>query len=98
MTTTTEDRASALRASLDDAARLLGEKSELIAVMLAALKDVNALVSEAAQTGFNYKTGDWAERLFASQWNTSEAIRMAEGRKRISLADRAALSRTEERQ
>jgi hypothetical protein len=42
--------------------------------MLAALRNVRALISEAAMTGFNCKDGDWAERLFLSQQTTSRAI------------------------
>jgi hypothetical protein len=47
--------------------------------MLAALRNVNKLISEAAMTGFNCKDGDWAERLFTSQQVTSAAIRKALG-------------------
>jgi hypothetical protein len=45
--------------------------------MLAALYNVRKLISEAAMTGFNCKDGDWAERLFASQAVTSDAINKA---------------------
>jgi len=45
--------------------------------MLAALKALNKLISEAALTGFNYKDGDWADRLYASQQTTSAAIKAA---------------------
>jgi hypothetical protein len=48
--------------------------------MLAALLATRALVSEAAQTGFNYATGDWAERLYANQASLSAAISRAEGK------------------
>jgi hypothetical protein len=48
--------------------------------MHAALSAVNKLIAEAAMTGFNWKDGDWAERLFASQQATSAALRRAEGR------------------
>ena len=48
--------------------------------MLAALKAVNKLITEAAMTGFNCHDGDWAERLFHSQQATSNAIRKAEPR------------------
>ena len=47
--------------------------------MLAALRNVQKIISEAALTGFNWKDGDWAERLFASQQVTSAAIRSAIG-------------------
>lgn len=50
--------------------------------MLAALRNVQRLIAEAAETGFNWKDGDWAERLFASQHMTSSAIRKATGQHR----------------
>lgn len=43
-----------------------------------ALKDVNALIAEAAMTGFNYATGDWAQRLYDSQQKTSAALSRVE--------------------
>lgn len=46
--------------------------------VLAALTAVNKLIAEAAMTGFNWKDGDWAERLFNSQQATSRAIKNAE--------------------
>lgn len=55
--------------------------------MLTALKNVQKLIAEAAMTGFNYKDGDWPERLFASQHVTDTAIRRAEGRQLRSLSD-----------
>jgi hypothetical protein len=39
-----------------------------------ALKSVRSLISEAAATGFNYKDGDWPERLYFSQQRTSTAL------------------------
>ncbi len=45
--------------------------------MLAALQNVQKLISEAAMTGFNHKDGDWPERLFLSQQVTSAAINKA---------------------
>lgn len=45
--------------------------------MLAALRNVNKIISEAAMTGFNCKDGDWPERLFESQQMTSAAIKKA---------------------
>ena len=56
-------------------ARLIAAAPEI----LAALLDVRALISEAAQTGFNWKDGDWTERLYASQQVTSAAIAKALG-------------------
>jgi hypothetical protein len=40
-----------------------------------ALKSVHSLISEAAKTGFNCHEGDWAERLFYSQRETSDALK-----------------------
>lgn len=48
--------------------------------MLAALKQVRALVCEGATTGFNPLDGDWAERLYANNANLTRAIRLAEGK------------------
>lgn len=53
--------------------------------MLAALQNVNKLISEAAMTGFNCKDGDWAERLFASQQQTHAAIRAGIGKPLIPI-------------
>jgi len=64
----------------DPCPRGLAKEREASNAMLAALKNVNKLISEAAMTGFNCHDGDWAERLFASQQVTSAAIRKAEGR------------------
>ena len=56
-------------------ARLIAAAPE----MLAALRNVQKLIAEAAMTGFNCHDGDWAERLFASQHDTSTAIAKATG-------------------
>jgi hypothetical protein len=42
--------------------------------LVVALENVRALIAEAAMTGFNHKDGDWAERLFSSQQDTSAAL------------------------
>jgi len=44
-----------------------------------ALEDVRNLVSEASATGFNPHDGDWADRLFESQAQTSKALASARG-------------------
>ena len=54
-------------------ARLIASAPEL----LEALVNVQKLISEAAMTGFNWKDGDWADRLFFSQQKTSQAIERA---------------------
>lgn len=48
--------------------------------LLEALLSVRSLISEAAATGFNYKDGDWPERLYFSQQKTSAAIEKARGK------------------
>lgn len=45
--------------------------------LLGALENVRTIIVEGAMTGFNYRDGDWAERLFASQQVTSRAIKSA---------------------
>jgi hypothetical protein len=45
--------------------------------LVKALENVREIIAEGAMTGFNYKDGDWAERLFASQQVTSAALRKA---------------------
>jgi len=45
--------------------------------LVAALRAVQKLISEAAMTGFNCHDGDWAERLFFSQQATSAALAKA---------------------
>ena len=45
--------------------------------MLAALEGVRKIISDGAMTGFNCHDGDWAERLFESQRQTSMAIKLA---------------------
>lgn len=47
------------------------------AQMLKALMNVNKIISEAAFEGFNYKNGNWVEKLFESQQMTSAAIKLA---------------------
>lgn len=46
-------------------------------VLLDSLIKVRALIVEAAATGFNCHDGDWAERLFASQSFTHDAVTKA---------------------
>ena len=53
------------------------ERDELkaqVAEMHEALSDVNKLIAEASTTGFNYKDGDWPDRMFFSQQKTSRAL------------------------
>ena len=45
-----------------------------------ALDNVHKLISEAAKTGFNCHGGDWAERLFESQQQTSRALIKVRGK------------------
>lgn len=57
-------------------ARLIAAAPDLYA----ALEIVNKLIAEAATTGFNWKDGDWADRLFYSQQQTSNALFKARGK------------------
>lgn len=47
--------------------------------LLAALQHVRKLIVEGAMTGFNYKDGDWAEKLFNSQALSHAAVSKALG-------------------
>lgn len=40
-----------------------------------ALENVRKIISDGAMTGFNCHDGDWAERLFASQADTSAVLK-----------------------
>ncbi|MDP1702614.1 MAG: hypothetical protein Q8L53_16880 [Aestuariivirga sp.] len=42
-----------------------------------ALRNVQKLITEAALTGFNYKDGEWSQKLFESQQQTSAALAKA---------------------
>lgn len=44
------------------------------------LRRLHALIVEASETGFNYKTGDWATRLYESQGDTFAALNLLERR------------------
>lgn len=54
------------------------EKKEVAKELLDNIKAIREIINEAAVTGFNPKDGDWAERLFASQGNSFEAVKNAE--------------------
>lgn len=43
--------------------------------MREALVLVRSIIKDAANTGFNWKDGDWAERLFKSQADTFAALK-----------------------
>ncbi len=56
--------------------------------MYEALLAVNKLIAEAALTGFNCHDGDWADRLYQSQQDTSAALRKARNQPRgLSAAE-----------
>lgn len=63
-------------------ARLIAAAPELYE----ALKAVHALIVEGSMTGFNCHSGDWADRLYRSQWETSEALKKATGVLRVPIA------------
>jgi hypothetical protein len=50
---------------------LVGEIDRLRAVCA----QTNAIVAEGAKEGFNPLVGTWAERLFANQWDLSQAAK-----------------------
>lgn len=54
------------------------DKTAIYKELLDAAKITRSIVSEGAMTGFNYKDGDWAERLFQNQGNLSTAIKKME--------------------
>lgn len=45
-----------------------------VAELVAAIKLVRSIVKDGAEVGFNCHSGDWAERLFASQAVTHRAL------------------------
>lgn len=45
--------------------------------LVATLELVRGIISDAALTGFNWRYGDWADRLFASQRDTHAALLLA---------------------
>lgn len=53
------------------------ETKALVERLREQLKVVHGIIVEASETGFNYKTGDWATRLYESQWETSQALKAA---------------------
>lgn len=42
-----------------------------------AIEAVRAIIIEGAETGFNPRSGDWADRLFRSQGLTYDALKLA---------------------
>lgn len=56
-------------------ARLIAAAPEL----LEALQSVHKIIIEGSLEGFNPLIGDWAKRLYESQYNTSIAIKKATG-------------------
>lgn len=48
--------------------------------MYEALKLIRSIIVEGARTGFNPHSGDWAERLYASQAISLAALAKAEGK------------------
>jgi hypothetical protein len=55
----------------DEVAKLIAAERE---ALINVLRKTNAIVAEAASTGFNPTSGDWAERLFANQQDITAAI------------------------
>lgn len=50
-----------------------------------AIERTRAIVAEAAMTGFNWKDGDWAERLFANQAALTAALGTAQSPGQITV-------------
>lgn len=50
---------------------------DVIEALVAAVQLVRACVNDAAPHGFNPLEGDWAERLYSSQHDTFEALKLA---------------------
>lgn len=48
--------------------------AEKINLLQDALRHVRSIIVDGAMTGFNWKDGDWTERLFASQQITKDAL------------------------
>lgn len=65
------------RLSAEDDARRLALAWNCHDELLAALVHVRSIIVEAANTGFNWADGDWAERLFASQGPSFDAVAKA---------------------
>jgi hypothetical protein len=67
--------------ALPGTARMYGEAADEIEALKARITELEAallqtrsLVSEAALTGFNWKDGDWTNRLFANQAKITAAL------------------------
>lgn len=63
-------------AAYDLAVQRIGENQQL----RTALEHVRSIIKDGAMTGFNCHDGDWAERLFASQGVTYNALRAVQQR------------------
>ncbi len=68
------DEITRLRSSVSD-------MRESAARMVEAIKHVREIIKDAAMTGFNCHEGDWAERLFASEGLTFDALAAYERQK-----------------
>lgn len=66
--------AQACVSGADEITKLRADEVEL----RAALTHVREIIKEGALTGFNCHDGDWAERLFASQGVTFNALRLGD--------------------
>jgi len=63
----------------DDALEAAAHLIEASDTLYDALEKLQALISEGAEFGFNPLEGDWADRLFVSQQETSRALASARG-------------------
>lgn len=51
--------------------------------MAESIKIVRQIISEASNTGFNYRCGDWPDRLYQSQANTYKSLAAYEKHKGV---------------
>lgn len=59
--------------------------------MYEALVHIREIIMDGAQEGFNPLAGDWADRLFKSQWLSSQAVKKANPRDPLAEETRADL-------
>jgi hypothetical protein len=59
-------------------AAILAHAFNLFPEVVEALKEVRAIIVDAAKEGFNPHAGDWANRLYASQGMSHDVVKRAE--------------------
>jgi hypothetical protein len=71
---TSEQFALAVDSLRAEISRAVAAEREACKQALDALEATQKIVVDGALTGFNYRNGDWAERLFANQHSIAAAI------------------------